>query len=65
MLWKEAKIPIINFTLYKQEDGTINSTRDQIIKSIYVYHHQLIHYLGTKNFRARKDPCHPNQKFKR
>ncbi|KAI9361993.1 hypothetical protein BD770DRAFT_383103 [Pilaira anomala] len=52
MLWKEAEIPVINLTLYKQEDGTIKSTRDQIIKSIH-------------NFRARKDSCHPNQKFKR
>ncbi|KAI9361870.1 hypothetical protein BD770DRAFT_425582 [Pilaira anomala] len=32
MLWKEAEIPVINLTLYKQEDGTIKSTRDQIIK---------------------------------
>lgn len=35
-LCKEAEIPVINFTLYKQEDGTIKSTRDQVIKGIHL-----------------------------
>lgn len=33
-LRNKPEIPVIDFTMYKQEDGTVVSTRDRVIKGI-------------------------------